>query len=388
MIIDRIQRIFSTNRFSSLLLEVFAIFLGISASFAVEEWRQERHDRENLERYLHAIYFDALREEALARRFVYRGNQAVVAIHTLLNEDTARLTDAELLILMNRVFRTWALPRGDSSYRALLESGISIPFDHTMQVLNSSYERNSIARNQLDAQTADHNQVVNQLRSRYGTASNPEASVRNEDYSVRAGNRFDQPAYQGIRKLFFVDGQFVPQVESVKRAREALLLPEMRQTLNAEYESVMLAIDTAISLTGSAFGVRQAIRERLPELRIQINSLALVGDATPTQWSEFKGLPLEREHEDSDWWSADIELSDGSIELIADENWGTSWGAPISWNHVDPLIDDRNFQGDPGEVFPRGVAEFDGLNIPIRAGRYEVRFNSHSFEYSFTRLDE
>jgi hypothetical protein len=127
VIIDRIQRIFSTNRFSSLLLEVFAIFLGISASFAVEEWRQERHDRENLERYLHAIYFDALREEALARRFVYRGNQAVVAIHTLLNEDTARLTDAELLILMNRVFRTWALPRGDSSYRALLESGISIP---------------------------------------------------------------------------------------------------------------------------------------------------------------------------------------------------------------------------------------------------------------------
>lgn len=387
MIFDKIQRIFRTNRFNTLLLEVFAIFLGITASFAVEEWRQERQDRENLERYLHAIYFDALREEALARRFIYRGNQAVVAIHTLLNEDTAKLTDAELLTLMSRVFRTWALPRGDSSYRALLASGISIPFDHTMQFLNSSYERNAIARTQLDARSTEHNQVVNQLRSLYGTATNPGTSVRNEDHSVSEGSRFDQPAYRGIRKLFFVDGQFLPLVESVKRTREALHLPEMQQTLNAEYESVMQAIDTAIYLTDSTYSVRQAIRERLPKLRLQINSLALVGDATPTNWSEISGLPLQRERENKDWWSAELELGEGSIKFVADGNWGTSWGAPISWDHVDPLIEDRNFQDDPSEVFPSGVAEFDGLNIPVEPGLYVVRFNSHTFEYSFDRRE-
>lgn len=85
MIINRIQRIFGASRFQALLLEVFAIFLGISASFAVEEWRESRQEQENFERYLHAIYFDALREEALARRFIARGNQAVAAIEAVLN---------------------------------------------------------------------------------------------------------------------------------------------------------------------------------------------------------------------------------------------------------------------------------------------------------------
>ena len=122
-------------------------------------------------------------------------------------------------------------------------------------------------------------------------------------------------------------------------------------------------------------------------LRLQINSLALVGDATPTNWSEISGLPLHRERENEDWWSAELELGEGSIKLVADGNWGTSWGAPISWDHVDPLIEDRNFQDDPSEVFPSGVAEFDGLNIPVKPGRYQVRFNSHSFEYSFDRLE-
>ena len=61
MIIDRISRIFGTGRLPSLMLEVFAIFLGISASFVVEEWRQNRQDVETFEHYLEAIYYEAER---------------------------------------------------------------------------------------------------------------------------------------------------------------------------------------------------------------------------------------------------------------------------------------------------------------------------------------
>ena len=50
---------------TTLLLEVFAIFLGITASFAVEEWREQQQEQEDFERYLQAVYYDALREEAM-----------------------------------------------------------------------------------------------------------------------------------------------------------------------------------------------------------------------------------------------------------------------------------------------------------------------------------
>ncbi len=388
MFIDKIQRIFGTNRIQSLLLEVFAIFLGITASFAVEEWREERQDRQNYERYLQAIYFDALRENATARRFLVQGNQTVMALHTLQTEETDSLSDGELLTLTGLVFGTWSFPRGDSSYRALQSAGVSAPFDDTMQVLNSSYELNSDARHQLDELIADRNRLIDSLRSNYGTISNPGFAVRREDRSVGQGTRFDQPAYRAIRGLFYEGGEFLPQREGVRRLREAFREPEIDQLLTAEIEHVMQAMDQAINLADANYSILQAIREELPDLRLAVRSLALVGDATPTGWTEISGLSLQREFEGSDWWSAEVELRDGTLKLVANGVWGTSWGAPITFDRADPMEDDRVYLGDPAEVFPSGTAEFDGLNIPVKGGRYEVRFNIHTFEYEFAAIGD
>lgn len=387
MFIDRIQRIFNATRFQALMLEVFAIFLGITASFAVDEWREDRQARADFERYLQAIYFDALREEALLRRFIYRGTQAVVAIDTLQRTAAADLTDAQLLSLVSQAFRTWSLPRGDASYRALQSSEFSMPFDDTMQALNASYELNSDARSQLEALMAEHNRVVSRARSQYGSVANPQAAVRNEDRSISDATRFDQPFYKGVRPLFFREGEFLPLAETIRRTREALQNPDTRELLTAGLERVMQAIDLAIAQADTDYSIRNAIREELPDLRLAVRSLSLVGDATPTGWSEAAGLPLRREQANSDWWSAELELGAGSVKLVANGIWGTSWGAPIPWERVDPLRHDRDYLGDPEQVFPRGIAEFDGLNIPVQPGRYRARFNTHTFEYSFEPVE-
>ena len=46
------------------------------------------------------------------------------------------------------------------------------------------------------------------------------------------------------------------------------------------------------------------------------------------------------------------------------------------------------YLGVPGEVFPSGIAEFDGLNIPVEPGHYRLRFNTHTFEYAFDRIED
>jgi len=385
---ERIQKTFRTGRFNTLLLEVFAIFLGITASFAVEEWREQQQDREDFERYLQAVYYDALREEARMRRFIFRNAQAVVAIDSLLNRNMEAMSDFELLSLAGRVFNNWSLPRGDAAFRALQNSGIPVPFDNTMQVLNTNYELTANARSQLDTQIAEHNRMVDLVRSDYGTVSNPTMSIRNEDRSVIEGNRFDQYYYQGLRDLFFSDGRFLPMEDGIRTAREALPREDARRMLSQDMVRTMQAMDLAISLADAAYAIRESIRERLPGLRLDVGQLSLVGDATPTGWTEIQGLPLRREDADGDWWSAEVELKKGAIKFVANQAWGTSWGAPIAWEHVDPLINDRDFTGDPNDVFPRAVAEFDGMNIPVTAGRWNVRFNTHTFEYSFDRLDE
>lgn len=385
---ERIQQTFRTGRFNTLLLEVFAIFLGITASFAVEEWREQQQEQEDFERYLQAVYYDALREEARMRRFIFRNAQAVAAIDGLLKRDIEEMPDIELLGLADRVFNNWSLPHGDAAFRALQNSGIPVPFDNTMQVLNTSYELTANARSQLDTQIAEHNRMVDQVRSDYGTVSNPTMSIRNEDRSVSEGNRFDQHYYEGLRDLFFSDGRFLPMEEGIRIAREALPREDARRMLSQDMVRTTQAMDLAISLADAAYAIRETIRERLPELRLDISELSLVGDATPTGWTEIRGLPLKRESSNGDWWSAEVELEQGAIKFVANQAWGTSWGAPIAWAHVDPLVEDRVFTGDPGSVFPRAVAEFDGMNIPVEAGRWKVRFNTHSFEYGFTLLNE
>lgn len=257
-----------------------------------------------------------------------------------------------------------------------------------MQALNAGYELNADARFQLETQIAEHNRLVDQVRSQYSTVSNPQMAIRNEDRTISAGHRFDQFQYRGIRKLFFRDGHFLPLDGSVRHAREALPTPEVRRILNEELERTLRSMDLAIALADTTVSIRQAISERLPEMRLAVRSLSVVGSATPTGWTEVQGLPLERERADGDWWSGKLKLGDGMVKFVANGIWGTSWGAPIPWEVVDPLVDDRIYLGDPDQVFPSGVAEFDGLNIPVTAGRYRVRFNIHTFEYAFDRLGE
>ena len=52
------------DREKSLLLEVLAIFVGITASFWVEEWREERQDTETFHRILGEVYYNLIFDDA------------------------------------------------------------------------------------------------------------------------------------------------------------------------------------------------------------------------------------------------------------------------------------------------------------------------------------
>lgn len=101
-----------------------------------------------------------------------------------------------------------------------------------------------------------------------------------------------------------------------------------------------------------------------------------------TTFGRDVSIPLRRDPEDPKLWRATVRLIDGEVKFRADDNWPTNWGAP---NLSDESLS-FSFVGDAAAVFPQGVAEFQGLNIPVRAGHYEVTFNSQSFEYLFQRV--
>ncbi len=95
---------------------------------------------------------------------------------------------------------------------------------------------------------------------------------------------------------------------------------------------------------------------------------------------------MQQDADDPNVWRLRVRLTDGELKFKADNSFASNWGAP---NRADNRAAPVGFEfgGDISTVFPRGVAAFNGLNIPVRAGTYDVTFNSQTFEYSFERVD-
>lgn len=384
MIVDRISRIFGTGRLPSLLLEVFAIFLGISASFVVEEWRQNRQDIETFEHFLEAIYYEAEREESVTKRIVYQNNQVVGALNVLLGDDAQALPDDKLLALFNVVLLPWGQLRGDASYQALLEADLSLPRDDTMQQIHDLYATRDLFFTIRERLIDDHSDALTLTMGDWGLQANaPLVSWDEAGKSLVTNARLDHPMFAGVRRLLQDYGEDKFARVSAERARRSLQNPASRQVLQQVLQRVVRSSDMAIAIMGTDQNIKAVVRERLPDIRLPVRSLGLVGSATSVGWVLPKAEPLAPERGQGDWWSAEMTLTDGMAKFVANENYGTSWGVDYSWEVIDPLAHETYYLGDPAAVFPVGTGVLDGQNIPVRAGRYLVRFNTRTFEYQF-----
>jgi hypothetical protein len=389
MIIDRIMRVFGMGRLPFLILDVFAIFLGISASFLVEEWRQDRQDIQTFEHFLVAIYYDAEREQAVTSRIVYQNNQVIGALSVLLGKGVDALSDNELLALLNVVLQPWGQPRGDASYQALLEADLTQPLDDTMKQIHDLYATRELFFSIRERLIDNHSATLAQTMGDWGLQTNaPIVSWDEAGGSLVTDLRLDHPMYAGVRKLLEDYGEREFTRVSAERARRSLQDPANRRILQQVLHRVIRSSDMAIAIMGTDQNIKAVVRERLPGIRLPVRSLGLVGSATRAGWVLPKAERLAPAPGQAGWWSAELTLTDGMAKFVANENYGTSWGVEYSWDVIDPLAHETFYLGNPDAVFPTGIGILDGQNIPIRAGRYRVRFNVRTYEYAFDLLDD
>lgn len=373
------------GRVRGLTLEIVAIFIGITASFWVDEWREERADYEILDRALESIYYDALRDRAWATRELLVNNARIALLHDFLFTDTSGLSHQEYGARIGSAFSQGQLREHSGGYDGLVSADISLPFDSTLQALRFNYEEGYF-------------DVVESLRRRIGDARDlayktfeGKGFVTNEgvsqwdmaNNSVSMVNKLDLPQHIGIRELLIADGAFLPDKGNLLAMRTLRASGELEATFR---ELLQIRLDQNYALMSMIWiteGIESVVRERLASPELPIDALGLRGSAIDGIWAETKFLV--REAQDG-WWSADVVLEDGMVKFLANEDYAISWGVEPDWSKVEPFEDPTHFLGDPAAVFPTGTAVFDGQNIPVTAGRYRVRFNSRTFEYSFELL--
>jgi len=359
------------------LLEIIAVFIGITASLVIDDWRENQQDQKILDHLLQATHYNALQDRAVLQQSIAGNSEALRSALLLAYGDTDAISDEELIRhfdLVGWAFNDLELQPG---YQRLVNTSLSIPFDHTMAELDrgfSLFGEYAKLINNLNAATVAQRR---KLRAAAGLPVDPRRW--SSDLADEEARMYDE-----LTALLFSNDAYVANIDDAGAIRETLRSETGRAILR---DLVGLRYQFGayfIQLSGWNEQVIRSIRNTNTDITLPISFMELSGGATPVDWSG--GMRMQQDADDPNVWRLRVRLTEGQLKFRADGNFASNWGAPAHpENRAAPV--GFEFGGDVSTVFPRGVGAFNGLNIPVRAGTYDVTFNSQSFEYSFERVD-
>jgi len=359
-----------------LALEAAVIFAGISSSFWVEEWRQQREDEDTYTHLLEEIYYNATLDLASVPISIAQNNLALKDALQMTVLDNAELSDAELYDRLDHVFSYVGAAGTTAGYNRLANTSLSIPFDETMLTLDTSYELYTSLEESLQA-IGDQ---ITELRTEYWRSAGM-ISCTGAEANDGTVILMERPYMSEIRALLYPDGDCITQPENEARARELLSRPEVR---NAIRQIVDLRQNAAwlMGLQQGELGyIRAAIERRLPGVGLPIVSMELISWPVVTDETTERHTPMIRTGPHT--WEAAAELTDGFVKFKANQDWRLDWGA-----RFPDVIDAPRFLWNSDrvrveEVFPAGTAHLNGMNLPVRPGTFRVTFDERTGEYSF-----
>ena len=91
------------------------------------------------------------------------------------------------------------------------------------------------------------------------------------------------------------------------------------------------------------------------------STIGIIGDSTPNGWGSDTDM-TQSTFDPHLWYINDIDLVDGEAKFRAGDAWDTNWGADTELT---------------------GFGTFDGPNIPVEAGTYDIWFNDLDGSYVF-----
>jgi len=373
-----------------LLLEIAAIFIGITASFWVDEWREQKQDTETFHRILGEIYYDVTLDESLISGWAATNNRALLYAGDLALRDTELPPADALFAQIEAVFAEGSLPTlggYTGGYTRLTNTALNVPVNDIQLTLDNLYGMSVGTHGSLEGELVD----LRALRALHWSAAGVIPCwdlMDGLDLTPREIERLDLvnqalPAHQAIH-----DGDEKCLSEPFNHAAAVRVM---------EDESFRIALRKAISIRRNmaailawqrslVINIRWRLEDYLPDIRLPIETLGILGSATPASWNVSEAIAMQRSGPND--WFVDISLMDGEIKFLANNEYTMNWGAPRPWVATGSGMGYGAGQVSLDEAFPSGTAWFNGLNIPVEAGRYRVRINTQSGEYSFEVLED
>ena len=368
----------SNRRMAGLLfLEAAVIFGGITGSFWMEEWRQEREDQGTYRHLLEEIYYNTAIAEAELRISIAANNLALKDALELTVLGSSQLEDSELYDRLGHIFDGVGAAFRTAGYVRLSNTSLSLPFDETLLILDNTYEDFAgLERGLMSLDTE-----IAELRGRHWRSAGMISCT-----GAASNDGTERPYMTEIRSLMYPDDNCITEAENAARARELLgqagFANAVRQVIDLRQDAAWLLGRYLEQLND----LQAAIESRLPEISLPVASMELISWPQLTTEATERQTPMRRTGTHT--WEVTADLTDGFIKFRANADWSINWGAPFPfiieapgflWNSDRIAVED---------VFPAGTAHLNGMNLPVRGGRYRVTFNSQTGEYAFEERED
>lgn len=212
--------------------------------------------------------------------------------------------------------------------------------------------------------------------SGFGLAGSPATITTNPATPSATGVTFSwNKAFSGFTGVITYELQHAKNGTSFASPTTVAVTGFSKSFTHLELNSIALGYDVAPSVAGNVQFRIKATNE-LGAIAysstasvaitpyIAINSVGIIGDATPGSWGTDTDLYRPNASKPSEWTTVIYLVGGKSAKFRIDDDWATNWGA---------------------NAFPSGTGVKDGANIPVTtSGYYKVDFNAATAAYTFT----
>jgi len=374
------------NRWAALALELVVIFVGITASFWVDEWREKRQDTETFNRILSQIYYDVHVDEAVLIAQAASNNEALLYTGDLVLRDKELPPADELFRQLEIVFSDVQPSPSLGGYSRLVNTPLAIPVNDVQLSLDEGFGLYLNNYNALVRKVEELRDVRASYWSNTGIVSCP-IGVQEMPIDPRVAGALDLEAqFAPARAAVQDQEECLPDPSNQQIALRAMRDPEFRLGLRRVMQIRENMAMWLARLRTRVESLRAQLETSLPDITLPVETLGLVGSATPVGWDVANALPMRRvgTHD----WMLEVRLEDGEVKFAANGSYTMDWGAPRPWVARGSYMGFEEGLIAVDEFVSSGTARFKGVNIPVKAGHYQVRFNTQSGEYSFEHLTE
>ncbi len=324
------------------LSEIVLVIIGILVAIQVDNWNNDRKERNQLHATLDQVYtvFDRDLDRFISLRTGYEKQIAMID-SILVNPKGIR---PELLPFM--------LYYIDLGYESL-----STEVTNLVQDLNLNPD--DVRQRNLAKAISEYERnfnVTSYFVKKYITQLLQQQKLPQPSLIFQTS---DQGNFQNVDLSLFDE-------EEIKLVWELLDNPSLRRALKSARNEKVINNQILEFNIGIIKSKKIAIKDYYPDVVLLYRTIGLIGDGTETNnWEQ--DVDLVPTDQVKAIWEGDVTLRDGFVKFREGDDWTINWG---------------------GKGFPEGNTIWYGDNIKVYPGRYHVVFNLSDRTYKFSKWDQ